>query len=60
MTAFQNGDDGAVDSPPDGALLWGRPVSGSALANCVTIIGIQHLKLAVISLAPVGKTALEK
>jgi len=37
---------------------------GSALANFVTIIGIpfgiQHLKLAVISLAPVGKTVAEK
>ncbi|HPA18308.1 MAG TPA: YccF domain-containing protein [Verrucomicrobiae bacterium] len=37
---------------------------GSALANFVTIIGIpfgiQHLKLAVISLAPVGKTVTEK
>ena len=36
----------------------------SALANFVTIIGIpfgiQHLKLAVISLAPVGKTVTEK
>ena len=28
----------------------------SALANFVTIIGIQHLKLAGISLAPVGRT----
>jgi uncharacterized membrane protein YccF (DUF307 family) len=37
---------------------------GSAVLNFVTIIGIpfaiQHLKLAVIALAPVGKTVVDK
>lgn len=37
---------------------------GAALANFVTIIGIpfgiQHLKLAMISLSPVGKTIVDK
>ena len=31
----------------------------SALASFVTIIGIQHIKLALIALAPVGMTVVK-